>query len=180
MSARVAIGSAAVLLVALTGVGGGAGCQGDLEAREPLTCPDAKLFREAVSPYIERRCGTLDCHGSTTQPLRIYGELGLRHPKESNVSGGVETTQLEREANLESVCGLEPEKMSDAVAKLGASADQLLFVAKPRDAMHHKGGKVIDEGSDADRCLTGWVGALTAEDAAEVAARCKAATDALE
>ncbi len=157
-----------------------AGCQDDLDARQPLTCPDPKLFAEAVSPYVERRCGTLDCHGSSQRPLRLYGELGLRHPLETNVSGGVETTSLERDANLESVCGVEPERMAGAVTDLGASADQLLIVTKPRDARHHKGGKVIDEGSDADRCITGWVGALNAEDRAEVRARCKAALDLLE
>jgi len=180
MSGKVAFVGAAFALVLVTGAGGGAGCQSDLDARQTLTCPDEKLFRTAVSPFIEKRCGTLDCHGSATQPLRLYGELGLRHPAEANVSGGVETTSIERQDNFASVCGLEPEKMADAVGNLGASADQLLFISKPRDAMHHKGGKVIEEGSDADRCLTGWVGALTPEDAAEVNARCKAAAEALE
>jgi hypothetical protein len=179
-SSRELVVTAGVALSAFGVLAFFAGCQDGLDARQPVTCADPKLFAEAVSPYIERRCGTLDCHGSAQRPLRLYGELGLRHPLEENVSGGVETTSLERDANFESVCGVEPERMTEAVGDLGASADKLLIVAKPRDVRHHKGGKVIDEGSDADRCLTGWVGALSAEDRAEVRARCKAALAALE
>lgn len=35
----------------------------------------------AVSEVIERRCATLDCHGQSSRPLRIYGNAGLRRPE---------------------------------------------------------------------------------------------------
>lgn len=34
-----------------------------------------------VSEVLERRCGTLDCHGQAARPLRIYGNAGLRRPE---------------------------------------------------------------------------------------------------
>jgi hypothetical protein len=34
-----------------------------------------------VSEVYERRCGTLDCHGQPSRPLRIYGNSGLRRPE---------------------------------------------------------------------------------------------------
>ena len=34
-----------------------------------------------VSEVLERRCGTLDCHGQPARPLRIYGNTGLRRPE---------------------------------------------------------------------------------------------------
>ena len=29
---------------------------------------------------LEQRCGTLDCHGNTARPMRIFGSIGLRAP----------------------------------------------------------------------------------------------------
>ena len=40
-------------------------------------CPDLKTF-SSVSPVLEQRCGSLDCHGNIARPLRIYGARGLR------------------------------------------------------------------------------------------------------
>lgn len=34
-----------------------------------------------VSEVLERRCGTLDCHGQPARPLRLYGNSGLRRPE---------------------------------------------------------------------------------------------------
>lgn len=34
-----------------------------------------------VSEVLERRCGTLDCHGQPARPLRLYGNAGLRRPE---------------------------------------------------------------------------------------------------
>lgn len=152
-----------------------AGCPDDLETRRTLVCGDAKLFAQAVSPYVEKRCGSLDCHGAEQRPLRVLGELGLRHPLETNVAGGVATTPLEHESNVQSFCGLEPEKMEAAIADYGASVDALTILQKPRGIIDHKGGKVLEEGDAGDRCIAGWVGKLNVEDTADVRAQCEAA-----
>lgn len=34
-----------------------------------------------VSEVLEKRCGSLDCHGAISRPLRIYGNAGLRRPE---------------------------------------------------------------------------------------------------
>jgi hypothetical protein len=156
------------------------GCRDDLVSDKPLLCPDPALYSEAVQPYVEKRCGTLDCHGSTQRPLRIYGQFGLRHPVETHVSGGEPTTPAELDANYLSFCGLEPERMAEALDDLGASADRLKIVAKARGLMNHKGGRVVEEGDPGDRCLSGWVGKISTEDAARVRAECKAALEILK
>lgn len=125
--------------------------------RQDILCPDADLFKELVSPYMERRCATLDCHGAQARPLRLYTRFGQRHPAESNISGGNPTTEIELEANYAAVCGLEPEKMAEALSDLGQSAEELLLVSKPRDIVAHKGGAVILEGDSADLCIIAWI-----------------------
>jgi hypothetical protein len=149
-----------------------------------LTCPDRVLFEEAVSPYLERRCGSLDCHGQATRPMRLEGQYGLRREVVlgeggANVSGGRETTQAELFDNYQAVCSLEPERMSEAVANFGASIDALRLVGKPRDTINHKGGRVVEEGDPGDRCITGWLSAVSDSDADEVRRQCALALSKL-
>lgn len=134
------------------------GCSTDSDEKVTLRCPDPEVFRAAVSPYLERRCGSLDCHGDRKRPLRIYGQLGQRHPAESNIAGGLPTTLVEQDANFSSVCGLEPELMGEVVDDVGNSAEDLLLISKPRGVVEHGGGEVIRQGDPADQCLTGWLG----------------------
>lgn len=83
-----------------------------------------------VSKVLERRCGTLDCHGSTFRPLRIYGQYGLRKPFRFRTDpgapagadfdkyysgGGLETTSAELLDNYNSVIALEPELMQEVI-----------------------------------------------------------------
>lgn len=132
------------------------GCE-DTEGTVSMRCPDPEVFAAAVSPYLERRCGSLDCHGNRKRPLRLYGQFGQRHPSEANVSGGNPTTEIELGANYESVCGLEPEEMSEVIDDFGQSAEVLQVLAKPRGLIHHKGGQVVAEGDAADSCILGWL-----------------------
>jgi hypothetical protein len=133
------------------------------------SCPDPKHFR-IVSSVLERRCGTLDCHGSTFRPLRIYGQQGLRRPEKmgtKNVDpadfaqyktgGTVATTAAEIDDNFLSVCGIEPEIMDRVVAE-EAEVSALTVVRKPRLTERHKGGRIWQEGQKGgDQCLTIWL-----------------------
>ncbi len=47
----------------------------------PFDPQDAADAFVNVSEVLERRCGTLDCHGQSSRPLRIYGNAGLRRPE---------------------------------------------------------------------------------------------------
>lgn len=144
------------------------GC-GDFEAGvSDIVMPpfDTVTFR-SVSAVMERRCGTLDCHGQTSRPLRIYGQYGLRRPEPQgspNVedyaeyySGGKESTTLaELEDNYRSMCALEPELTGDVYAKK-ASADVLTIVRKARLREKHKGGLLWNKGEPGDVCMTNWL-----------------------
>ena len=154
-----------------------AGCSDGLTGKVTNACPSETVFEASVSPYMERRCGTLDCHGGIARPMRLFGRLGLRHPDEDNVPGGKATTTVELSANYTSVCGIEPEKMNDTVANLGNSADELLIIRKARGLEKHKGGKVVNEADNADNCMLGW---LRGDKPEVVQAECDAAIKALQ
>jgi hypothetical protein len=127
----------------------------DTAATVVAMCPDRASFTN-VSPFLEAGCGTVDCHGAPSRPLRIMGQYGLRllptdHPGDNNP-----TTMAEIDENYESVCGLQPEQMT-AVTEGLASPDTLLLLQKPLGATHHKGNTVIVEGDDGYRCIAGWL-----------------------
>ncbi len=129
----------------------------DLGGTVTNVCASQEIFEQSVSPFVERRCGTLDCHGGIARPMRIFGRLGLRHPDEDNVSGGAATTALERAANYTSVCGVDAEKMNESVQNLGNTAEKLLIVTKARGLEKHKGGKVVNENDPGDLCILSWL-----------------------
>ncbi|MEZ4302386.1 MAG: hypothetical protein R3B70_46090 [Polyangiaceae bacterium] len=150
------------------------GCRDNLDDTVTGKCPSQAVFEQSVSPFLERRCGTLDCHGSIARPMRLFGQLGLRHPDEDNVSGGALTTAVELTANYTSVCNVDAEKMSESVDDFGNQAENLLLVTKARGLEKHKGGKVVSENDAGDRCLRGW---LKGEDVTQA---CQDAVDQLQ
>lgn len=155
---RVRRARAGLLAVALALVAAAAAsaCE-DLGGTVTNVCPSQQVFEQNVSPFLERRCGTLDCHGGIARPMRLFGRLGLRHPDEDNVSGGAPTTPIERSANYDSVCGVDAEKMSESVQSLGNTAEKLLIVSKARGLENHKGGKVVNENDPGDLCILNWL-----------------------
>lgn len=138
-----------------------------------------------VSRLLERRCGSLDCHGDLARPLRIHGSSGLRyvaihdldesgHAKLSSEAfryvdpdaariagafpgaGGLPTTAEELEQNVRSICGLEPERMREVVFGR-AAPEQLLLLSKPLQLERHKGSKVFERGSRDHACIASWL-----------------------
>jgi hypothetical protein len=112
-----------------------------------------------LEQVIERRCGTLDCHGQVGRAFRIYSQDGLREPTDAdNEPGLAPTTPTEIQANFESAVALQPELMSAVVVDpTNNPPDTLLLVRKPRLEERHKGGQVVVAGDDADTCLTSWL-----------------------
>lgn len=164
MKSRLAV--ATVIVAALAGAL--SGCLGDdATATQTFKCPSRASFTGepsdggadavSVSAFMERRCGTLDCHGSTLRPMRLLGRYGLRDPGQKNVTGGAPTTAAERDANYAAVCNVEPEQMDKAAADFGQSAEKLLVLEKARGVEGHKGGTIVVPGTDADNCLLGWL-----------------------
>lgn len=171
LSSFVALAVAAVTITASSA------CVEDPEARISAVCPDRQIFINYVSPMMERRCGTLDCHGNQFRPMRLFGELGLRHPGELNYSGGDATTLLEADANYRAVCNFEPEKVTEvALDPGGQSVNKLLLVRKARGVISHKGGKVFEPFDESDKCVVGW---LRSDNPKSIRDACQAALDRL-
>jgi hypothetical protein len=113
-----------------------------------------------VDPVLEKRCGTLDCHGQMGRALRIFGQEGLRLIAEdaANVPGIQPTTQTEYVANYQSVIGLQPELMTEVVQG-NAPPTVLLLLRKPLQLERHKGGQVFNGPGDAAYdCIVSWLG----------------------
>lgn len=114
-----------------------------------------------ISAVIERRCGTIDCHGNDARPMRIYGQYGTRkpidNPPDGYYPGGLAPTSTdELTDNYRSMCGLEPEILDLVVAKKD-EPEALTLVKKPRLLEKHKGGLVWNKGDDGDACLINWL-----------------------
>jgi len=130
-----------------------------------IDCPSADAF-PIVSQVLERRCGTLDCHGDGARNFRVYGRTGLRRPETAETyagdfaqykTGGTEpTSPAEQAENRLSACGVEPELMA-AVVDGGEEPGVLTLVRKPRLVEAHKGGLVFAEDSQGDKCLVSWI-----------------------
>ena len=138
-----------------------------------------------VSTVLEKRCGTLDCHGNLARPFRLYGNGGLRvaEPDEltdpelaienGTVAGGKGTTPIEYDQNWRSLCGLEPEKMS-LVQQGELAPTDLLIMRKPlgseiEGGERHKGGQLFNLGGAGYVCLESWIdpdGGVVLEDCA--------------
>lgn len=130
--------------------------KGELE-REVSTRASPGSFRAAgVSKVFEKRCGSLDCHGSAARNMRIYSSQGLRLPNDAGLAPGAgDTTLDEVTANYQSILTLEPEETNNVI--LGGDPYKLLVVKKPLEIEKHKGGPTIRRGDDAERCIVSWL-----------------------
>jgi hypothetical protein len=122
---------------------------------EDITSPATQA---GVSRVLEKRCGTLDCHGQVGRAMRIYGVDGLRFVEADSQDqpGQGSTTPTELEANYQSVIGLQPEIMS-LVHELQLPPEALMLLRKPLQLERHKGGAVFVSGDDAYTCITSWL-----------------------
>lgn len=156
MSAGMRSAIASAVLTSVCGLS--VGCKQELSEPLAIACPSRDAYVTHVSEVMERRCGTLDCHGSDFRPMRLLGRDGLRHPNEGNRTGEGVTTNGEKSSNYYAVCAIEPEKIAKVAADPGGNAvNTLLLVRKGRGQEGHKGGKVFDPWDDADRCVVGWL-----------------------
>jgi hypothetical protein len=168
ITAAVAFASTAVLLATSS-------CDSpDTSAVTEIVAPDLFQFKgeqpngaalpmgqAGVSLVLERRCGSLDCHGQVSRPLRIYGQRGLRFVDDGgNFPGGALTTETERELNYEAVIGLQPEMMTLVVTGQDPP-EALMLLRKPLQLERHKGGPVFVSGDPAYNCITTWLAGQT-------------------
>jgi hypothetical protein len=128
--------------------------------------PDSKSFIDnKVSVFMERRCGSLDCHGHIGRPLRIYSEWGLRLASAADgTRNKLPTTADEQLENYRAVVGLEPENLSKCFDKGATNGDFSTFqlLKKPLSieggGIRHKGGPVLSANVNDKGwlCLFNW------------------------
>lgn len=173
--ALVRLGPAVVAALALLALLPSAACSTPQEAETYGPMPDQAIFTDqGVSDFMEKRCGSIDCHGQVGRPLRLYSEWGLR--LESGPGGSRDkrpTTEEERLANYQAVIGLEPDAISDCVVSEGRYVDFQLLL-KPLDSsgrgVAHKGGPVLRFNDKGWTCLHGWIaGSFDPKDCADAA-----------
>lgn len=134
--------------------------------------PDYPTYRDYVDTYIQRRCGTLDCHGQPGRAFRVYGYQGLRpfdagEGKEPLVSGQQATTEGEIIANYQAAVALEPEEMSRLIATQGAEPNKLMLLRKPLKLERHKGGPAMAENDQGYKCVVAWLRVRTVRPTAD-------------
>lgn len=135
--------------------------------------PDYTAYKENVDTYLNRRCGTLDCHGQPGRAYRMYGREGFRLYTVLDgglVSGVQPTTEEEKLANFQAIVGLEPEEMSRTMAlandpdrQEAEGLKRLLFIRKPLRLERHKGGPAMAEDDPGYRCVRAWLAIPTVQ-----------------
>ena len=135
--------------------------------------PDYDSYKLYVDRYLNRRCGTLDCHGQPGRAYRIYGREGFRLYTVADgglVSGVQPTTEQETLANFQAIVGLEPEEMSRTMALANDPERQeqeglkrLIFIRKPLRLERHKGGPAMAEDDPGYRCVKAWFAVATVQ-----------------
>jgi hypothetical protein len=128
-----------------------------------VSAPGSRPFA-LVGVMLDRRCGTLDCHGSLDRNFRLYGQEGLRL-EDPDLPGAGDTTAAELDASYHSLVGLEPEILTTVVREGGARPERLTLVRKARATEDHLGGKLFAIGDDQDVCLTSWLTGTLDEEA---------------
>lgn len=114
-----------------------------------------------VAPMLVRRCGTIDCHGSSFRNFRLYGYGGQRLAPADRPDFPPVIQPDELRYDYDAVIGLEPEIMRDVVQTNGAGFDRLTLVRKGRNEEGHKGGQPIKPDDPADTCLRTWLSNAT-------------------
>ena len=121
--------------------------------------PDYAAYKQYVDVYLQRRCGTLDCHGQPGRAYRLYGYTGFRlyNVDAGLVSGQQATVEEEVKANYQAAVSLEPEEMTRLMATQGQEPRNLILLRKPMRLERHKGGKAIGQDDTGYRCILAWL-----------------------
>lgn len=150
-AATLLAGGAAVCAASLASCSGPSGSE-----TVTVTFPDSIQFMSLVSPAVEIRCGTLDCHGSVYRNMRFFGKYGSRLSSK-DVTGVQDTTPDEQQRNYDSIVSLEPDNLASIFAKHGQGFDKWMVVLKGTNAVFHKGAQRMMKGDATYTCLLSWV-----------------------
>lgn len=166
LSQSLAFGFAATLLVSAGASLVVTGCSDEPNAAQitGVIIPDLDAYVTHVDGYLNRRCGSLDCHGQPGRAYRIYSSRGFRLPSLFDgglISGEQATDPAERLANFQALVAVEPENLTRFMAKNAQDDNEapknLFFLRKALKLERHKGGTAMAEGDPGWRCVVGWL-----------------------
>jgi len=143
----------------------GAGCAGPAGKDVFVLTPPPEETFTPVARVFEMNCGTLDCHGTPSRNMRIFGFYAARLDPKDRVGATNDTTDAERNATYESVIAIQPEVLSKIFAEHGAHPERWIVITKGRGSEVHKGGGRLPRGSAGDACITSWLAAAVNQDA---------------
>lgn len=128
---------------------------------------DATLFTADVHPLLEASCATLDCHGASRRPLRLYAETGRRVDRALRTE---HVTGAELAANMQSLFAI------DEGARSLANVDAWMVLTKPlalsAGGVHHVGGDLWpSRAHPAYVCVRAFLLGTSAEAASREACR---------
>ncbi|MBL8610639.1 MAG: hypothetical protein JNL38_25090 [Myxococcales bacterium] len=160
MLRRLFVGSL-VLAAGIAALGGSTSCASapDNQRITIVVAPNYDIYKAQIDTFLNKRCGTLDCHGQQGRALRLYGYRGFRlyNVDAGLISGVQQTTESEIRANFDAIISLEPEEMSRVIAEAGENPDRLLFLRKAQNIERHKGGPSLASDDDGYKCITAWL-----------------------
>jgi hypothetical protein len=108
-----------------------------------LPVRDQARFEAEIQPIVGSGCGSLDCHGDSGRPLRLYARYGRRADAALRDS---ELTAAELADNVAAFAGLPDDRL------LGKP------LAVDGGGMHHEGGDLWpDRDAPEYRCLEAWL-----------------------
>ena len=133
------------------------------EQRElELAAGDAEGYGMLVQPVLEPSCATLDCHGDSLRPLRLFAETGLRASDELR---DAPLTAEELDANVRALMAVDPD-----AEPVEESLVLLEPLAVDAGGVYHEGGDVWPSTTDPSyRCLRAFLAGQIGSPAAEAA-----------
>jgi hypothetical protein len=128
----------------------------DTDARVAANVANGGPEFKVVSEVFLDNCGSLDCHGSKYRNMHLYG-FGSERLEGTLPDEPSSTTQAEADRNYESISSVEPEAFRTVIAEGGRAPERLTFYRKALELEAHKGGRPIEPGSNADKCIRSWL-----------------------
>ena len=140
MLRRLFVGSL-VLAAGIAALGGSTSCASapDNQRITIVVAPNYDIYKAQIDTFLNKRCGTLDCHGQQGRALRLYGYRGFRlyNVDAGLISGVQQTTESEIRAlysDAFTIRRIESEKPSGEGPRLAAvdSLRQCVYVLEKR------------------------------------------------
>ena len=161
---------AGLLVGLLVGLAAGflAGCTDDQPVDQVIELGNVDDYGELVQPYVGVRCGSLDCHGDSGRPLRIYAQDGLRLRDDLRET---DITVEEIARNVEAFAGVSPD-----IAAPDEHLALLKGLATSAGGIAHEGDDIWQTtGETGYQCILAWLAGNSQDQAARDA--CIAAFD---